>query len=87
MLREFLVKHISSKHYRVVRAKVYSAFYNNWSMTFDTQVRIFFIWMNMKTGYTTCSRAYEDCVKWRKEAMNKPIKKVMSRSDLILEMI
>jgi len=78
----------SHNKYRVQKVKDYNITYDRWDTSYAVQVRVLFIfWMYMKVGYYSCERAYEDIVRWKKVPHKIKIKRVMSKTDLVMELL
>ena len=88
-LKMLLIKYLGSRTiYRIQEIEDYNFTYDRWDTTFTLQVRVALLfWMDIKVGYYTCEKAYGDLVRFRKIPKKIKHKKVMSKSDLILEML
>ncbi len=88
-VKQVLIHYLGSRNkYRIQEIKSYNLTYDRWDTTFTLQVRVAFLfWMNITAGYYTCEKAYSDLIRCQKVPKKIKRKKVMSKSDLILEML
>ena len=88
-LRIFIIRWFGSHDiYRIQELEDYNFVYDRWDTTFSLQVRVAFIfWMNMKIGYYSCHKAYEDLVRFKKVPKKIKKRKVMNKTDIVLELL
>lgn len=74
--------------YRVRRVDCFNTSYDRWDTNFSIQAKVFFFfWIDIKAGFNTCERAYNDVLCYRRIPKRTLKKHVMTKSDMILEML
>jgi len=87
-IRAFIINYLGSNNYRILKITRFNKTYERWDVTFSLQMKVMHMfWTDVKMGYYSCEKAYEDLLKFKRIPKKEEIKHIMNKSDLIMEML